>query len=78
MSEPGPGVSGTQNEAIYYIWCCVLFLLQFDPQFSLFTEFKYSEKKSFKKYYFEFSQYRLSYHKDTKVCDVTLWNFDEK
>ncbi len=44
-----------------------LLAFQFDPHCSLFEELKYSEKKSFKKYCFEFSQYKLTYQKDPRV-----------
>ena len=49
-----------------------LFIFQFDPHFSLFNEFKFSDKKGFKKYYFEFSKYKLSYQKDTRVRLLSL------
>ena len=44
-----------------------LFLFQFDPHFSLFEELKYSDKKGFKKFCFEFSQFKLTYQKDPRV-----------
>ena len=46
----------------------VFVTLQFDrAHLSLYGELRFSERKGFKKFYFEFSQYKLMYHKDTKV-----------
>ena len=57
-------------DSVLYI--CMYWSLQFDPQRSLFGELKFSEKKGFKKFGFDFTQFRLSYYKDVARVSGTL------
>ncbi|KAI0228401.1 Arf-GAP with Rho-GAP domain, ANK repeat and PH domain-containing protein 2 [Lamellibrachia satsuma] len=45
---------------------------------SLYGELRFSERKGFKKFHFEFSQYKLMYHKDTKGSSpLCSWNVED-
>ncbi|XP_013389585.1 arf-GAP with Rho-GAP domain, ANK repeat and PH domain-containing protein 1-like [Lingula anatina] len=53
----------------------------FNPHISSFSELRFSDKKRFNKFFFEFSQSNLSYYKDSKAEDsddtVTEWHVEE-
>ncbi|XP_064636012.1 arf-GAP with Rho-GAP domain, ANK repeat and PH domain-containing protein 1-like isoform X2 [Lineus longissimus] len=52
--------------------------LVLDPTLSLFSELKLSEKKSFKKFYFEFKQSKLAYYKSAQASNpVASWNVED-
>jgi len=56
--------------------CFTVFrLLQFDPFAPLYSELKFaSNKKTFKKFFFEFNHTMLAYRKESKVCSDRMYN----
>ncbi|XP_052824184.1 arf-GAP with Rho-GAP domain, ANK repeat and PH domain-containing protein 1 isoform X3 [Octopus bimaculoides] len=56
---------------------CVNFKEYFDPSKTLMAELEFCEKKVSRKYWFEFSQAKLSYYKDTKGSPIATWRIED-
>src|SRR6218665_3876311 len=55
------------------MYVCALFF-QHDPHLSLFSELKYTSKKTFHKYFFQYSQFSLGFRKDSRVSSKAFSN----